>query len=298
MSARVYRYLSCGFLKLFCVLVLALCGQGCSLLQTTYNQSAEITQWWLDGYVDLNSKQKVTLKKDLSEIHSWHRETQLPLYLEILHTLDAKLLGNVTVESICSLEPELKARVQDLLVEFEPALTHLALHLKPEQLNYLQRKYDKNNKEWRADWLEGSAEDRLQFRIKKDREIGERIYGTLSPAQLNLLRELVLESPFDAEKTYAERLRRQADSIQVLKTIEREHPAYEEAHQSIHALLLRSTLESPDPSYQEYHIKSLESQCARAVKFHNSTSERQRKNAVKTVQALEHDLVELMAKKN
>ena len=265
MSPFVPRFLSTCFFRVTCILLLALCMQGCSLLQTTYNQATELTQWWLDGYVDLNSKQKTILKKDLSEVHSWHRATQLALYLEILHTLDPKLQGNATVESICSVEPELKARVQDLLVEFEPALTHLALHLKPEQLAHLQRKYDKNNKEWRADWLEGSAEERLQLRVKKDREMGERIYGALTPAQLNLLRDLVLESPFDPEKTYAERLRRQADSIQVLKTIERERPSYEEAHQSIHALLLRSTLESPDSSYQEYHIKALQSQCARAV---------------------------------
>jgi len=280
------------------VLGMALCIQGCSLLQTTYNQSVEITEWWIDGYVDLNSKQKATLRNDLVEIHNWHRTTQLALYLDILHPLDAKLQGNLNQETVCGLEPDVKARIADLLVAFEPALTHLALHLKPGQLVYLQRKYDKKNKEWRADWLEGSAEDRLEFRLKKDREMGERLYGKLTSAQLSLLQELLLESPFDPERTYAERLRRQADSIQVLKTISQEHPAYEEARQSIHALLLRSTLDSPDSSYQDYHMKALRSQCARAVRFHNSASDKQKLRAFKTVQAFEQDLTELMAKKN
>jgi len=272
--------------------------QGCSLLQTTYNQSVEITEWWIDGYVDLNSKQKADLRGDLLDIQNWHRTTQLSLYLEILHNVDSKLQGNLSVEAVCALEPDVRARINDLLVAFEPALTRLALHLKPEQWVTLQRKYDKNNKEWRKDWMQPSAEDRLEFRIKKDKEMGERIYGKLTPSQLTLLQDLILESPFDPEKTYAERLRRQADSLQVLKSITHGHPTFEEARHSIHALLMRSTLESPDPIYQEYHYKTLRSQCARAVRFHNATNEKQRAHALKTIQSFEQDLTELMNKKN
>ncbi len=272
--------------------------QGCSLLQTTYNQSTEITEWWIDGYVDLNSKQKQDLRGDLLEIHNWHRTTQLGLYLEILHNVDSKLQGNLSVETVCALEPDVRARITDLLVAFEPALTRLALHLKPEQWVTLQRKYDKNNKEWRKDWMQSNPEDRLEFRIKKDREMGERIYGKLTPTQLALMQDLILESPFDPEKTYAERLRRQADSLHVLKAIAHGHPAFEEARQSMHALLMRSTMESPDSSYQEYHNKTLRSQCARAVKFHNATNDKQRAYALKTIQALEQDLADLMNKKN
>ncbi len=284
--------------RIVIILGFALCMQGCSLMQTTYNQGTEITGWWLDGYVDLNSKQKSQLRSDLSEVHNWHRTTQLAIYLDILHNVDTKLHGPLNVETVCALEPDIKARVSDLLLTFEPALTHLALHLKPDQLAYLQRKYDKNNKEWRRDWIEGSAEDRLEFRVKKDRDIAERLYGKLTPSQQDLLQELILESPFDAEKTYTERLRRQADSIQVLKSIEQLHPTFEEARKSIHALLIRSTLESPDLSYQEYHDKTLHFQCIRAVKFHNATSEKQKMHSVKTVQAFEQDLIELLNKKN
>ena len=107
--------------------------QGCSLLQTTYNQSVEITEWWIDGYVDLNSKQKADLRGDLLDIQNWHRTTQLSLYLEILHNVDSKLQGNLSVEAVCALEPDVRARINDLLVAFEPVLTRLALHLKPEQ---------------------------------------------------------------------------------------------------------------------------------------------------------------------
>jgi hypothetical protein len=286
------------FYKTLGVLGLVFCLQGCSLLQTTYNQASEITGWWIDGYVDLTSKQKTTLRSDLAEIHNWHRTTQLALYLEILHNFDSKLQSNLSVETVCSIEPELRARVIDLLVAFEPALTHLALHLKHDQWAHLQRKYDKNNKEWRSDWLEGSAEDRLEFRLKKDRDMGERLYGKLTSAQMTLLHELILESPFDPERTYAERLRRQADSLQVLRTIGQEHLSYDQARQSIHALLLRSTLDSPDTAYQDYHDKVLRSQCARAVKFHNAASEKQKLRAFKTIQSFEQDLTELMNKKN
>ena len=281
---------------LFFTLSLLICFQGCTLIQTTYNQAPEITYWWLDGYVNINSKQKPGLIEDLAQIHHWHRTTQLAQYQEILKQLDSKVQSDLTVDGICtSIEPSIKTKANDLIVAFEPALTHLALGMQSEQLKTLQRKFDKNNKDWRRDWL-GSANDRVAFRTKKDVEIAEWLYGRLSNSQHELLRELVLESPFEADKTYEERLRKQADAVETLRQLINERSNFEEAQKTMHLLLIRSTFESPDLDFREYFYRNLRSQCARAVKFHNSTNEKQRQHAFKVLQSLEQDFTELQKK--
>jgi len=280
------------------ILVLSVGLQGCTLIQTTYNQAPDLMSWWLDGFVDMNRLQKEVISEDLNQIQLWHRGTQLPLYLETIRALDSKVALDLTVEDICRpLEQSIEIKARDLLIAFEPLFIHLVMNMQIEQLKTLQRKYDKNNKEWRHDWLEASVQDRLALRVKKDREIGEWLYGRLSAEQMELLKELVLESPFDASKTYAERLRKQADSIETLKGLILERPNPNETQQTVHLLLLRSTLESPDQSFKEYYYKNLRSQCPRAVKFHNSTTQKQRQRALKTLQSLELDILELSKKK-
>jgi hypothetical protein len=292
LSLKKFLVKIAGFGMVFFAFIL----QGCSLIQTTYNKAPEITEWWLDGYFDITSQQKLILKEDLLQLHHWHRNTQLSEYIKLLRTLDNKLSTDLAPQTICDMEPVVKALVFDFIVSFEPALTHLALELKPEQLKILQSKYNKNNREWKHDYVEGSSERRLEYRVRKDREIGEWLYGKLSPEQLKLLERLMLEAPFEPDRTFAERLRRQADSIETLKSIIQTHPSEEEARHTLHALLLRSTLESPDTQYQEYLNKSLMSQCTRAVLFHNATNTQQRTLALKSLMKLEKDLEELSHK--
>ena len=272
--------------------------QGCTLIQTTYNQAPELMSWWLDGFVDMSRLQKDALSDDLAQLQLWHRNTQLPLYLETVRILDSKVTMDLTPEDICTpLEQSIEIKAHDLLKAFEPIFIHLVMNMQTEQLKTLQRKYDKNNKDWRHDWLEGSAQDRLAFRVKKDCEIVEWLYGRLSAEQQELLKELVQDSPFEASKTYAERLRKQADSIETVKALVLDRPTYSDAQQPVRLLLLRSTFESPDASFREYYYKNLKSQCPRAVKFHNSTTQKQRQHALKTLQSLEQDVLELSKKK-
>ena len=50
---------------------------GCSSLRLVYNHGDTVLYWWLDAYVDFNADQKVWVKKDIDNLFSWHRKTQL-----------------------------------------------------------------------------------------------------------------------------------------------------------------------------------------------------------------------------
>jgi hypothetical protein len=266
------------------------------VIQLTYNQATDLTQWWLDGYLDFDSNQKEVFHQDLMGVHHWHRTTQLPNYEQTVEFLDSKIQSDVSTDEICSLEPSIKARAHDLIVSFAPALTHYALSMKPEQLISLQKKYDKANKEWRRDWLDANTKDRVALSLKKDREIAQWLYSDLSDAQQKLLEQLVQDSPFDPKRSYEGRLRRQADSIETLKKLITERPSFDQAQLAIEQLLMRSTLEPSDLSYGEYSSRVYRAKCAAAVRFHNTTDEKQRKHAHRKLLKLEEDFTVLSKK--
>ncbi len=77
-------------------MVLAACLlQACSTVKITYNQAHELAYWYLDGYVDFNASQSLLLKEELAKLQTWHRQTQLPGYIETLQKLKQKMPGEI-----------------------------------------------------------------------------------------------------------------------------------------------------------------------------------------------------------
>ena len=68
----------------------------CSAVKAVYSQAPELAYWYLDSYVDFNGAQSLQVKAGLSKVQAWHRQTQLPAYIEILQTLQQRLPSNVS----------------------------------------------------------------------------------------------------------------------------------------------------------------------------------------------------------
>jgi nucleotidyltransferase/DNA polymerase involved in DNA repair len=127
----------------------------------------------------------------------------------------------------------------------------------------------------------------------KGQKNAERFYGKLSQAQQTQLRWLAQSSGFDAERTYAERLRQQADMLQTLQSIGTAQRNLTTAGQSVRDWLQRS-LHTPDEDYAAYLKRRQALNCQAAAQFHNSTTPEQRAHAVKVLQSYEADVRELM----
>lgn len=68
---------------------------GCSL-RWGYNYLDWLVSWEVDEYVSLDQSQKKQLNKNVDKFHQWHRETQLPLYVDFLQQLETQLLDEET----------------------------------------------------------------------------------------------------------------------------------------------------------------------------------------------------------
>lgn len=65
-----------------------------------YNRLDWLIPWYVDGYVDLSSEQRKTLREQLAPLLQWHRQEELALYLQLLDKVDAELQHPVSKDQV------------------------------------------------------------------------------------------------------------------------------------------------------------------------------------------------------
>ena len=267
---------------------------GCSSVRVGYNQSDTLVYWWVDRYVDLTAEQKPFVKTALLDLKQWHRQEQLPEYMALLERLRAAAQRDITAQEVCTVAHEVKDSYARLLRQIEPAATQLVTQLDAAQMRQLRKRYDKTNEEWREEWLNGDADQRLKYRVKQAQGRLEEFYGRLDTSQRQMLVQWLSTSGYDPSLAYAERLRRQADSVQTFEQIQQAGASAAAAN----ALLLRAWIErafdSPQTAYRAYNQQLWLQNCAGFAKLHNRTTPEQRQALVQTLMRYENDFRSLM----
>lgn len=280
-----------------CLPVLALAAlSGCSTIQLVYNQSDDLLYWWMDAYVDFQDNQKQFTRDTLSNLQRWHRQQQLPEYVALLKRVQTMAPNDITPAQVCGVTEDIKSSFVTLLRFIEPEATRLGVQLTPEQLRNVRKRYDKTNKDWREDWLEGSAEKRLKYRTKQALNRLEDFYGRLDAPQREVLRQWLNESVFDATTSYAERERRQADSLQTLQRMAQAGEASATTQALLRGWIDRS-FNSPIERHRAYGQALWQENCEGFAKLHNSTTPAQRQHLAESLRGYENDFRNLMSKK-
>lgn len=275
------------------VLVLALVLAACTATRLAYNQAPTLGYWWIDRHVDLNDAQSVQTRQDLDNFFQWHRSQELPAYAGLLRQWQFMAADRITPAQVCAAFEQVRVRLDHAAAEAVEPLARLALQLSPAQLDHLQQRQAKTNEEFEKDFLRGSPEQRLERRLEKAVDRSESFYGPLSPEQRALLRAQLQASPFDPQRTQAERLRRQADLLQTVRDAQAEpHKAEQRVRE--HIARIR---QSPTPGYDAYSQALVQQGCIQIAALHNSSTGEQRASAVATLQGYESDLRTLSAQR-
>ena len=267
---------------------------GCSAIKLGYNTVPQVGAWWLDGYIDFNDEQEPRLREDIARLHHWHRREELPKISALLQQAERMADRDVAADEVCALVPPIRARIAAIFDRAEPAAVTLALALQPDQLTHLQRKYEKNNREYRKDWVDLPGDELRNKQVKQYVERMEMIYGRLEDSQRELVRGQVERSVFSAQTSLHERQRRQQDILQALRKLAGQPVSLSEARTAIRLLAGRG-LQSPDPKYRSYESALIQQGCHNLASFHQSTKPQQRLSAVRRLRAYQRDLEELAA---
>ena len=274
-------------------LVLAVAVSACTAARLAYNQAPTISYWWLDAYVDLDDAQSTQTRDALDQFFQWHRQNELPVYAGRLREWQALAPADLTPAQACVQFEDVRERIERAADRTVEPFTRLALQLTPAQLEHLQRHQARSNEEFEKDFLRGKPEQRLKKRLERATSRSEMLYGTLSKEQLALLRELIQSSPFDAQRTQAERLRRQADLLQTVRDAQAAPARAQQLVREHYARVNRS----PTPGYNDYQSELVRQGCAQFARLHNSTTPEQRANAVRVLKGYEDDFRVLSAQR-
>lgn len=271
----------------------------CSTVRLAYNQAPTLVYWWIDEYADLADAQSAVLRRDIDQFLGWHRRTELPGYGVLLQHWQTLAPHNMSAAQACTQFEAVRAAVHRAGEKGVEPLTRLALSLTPEQQTQLQRHQDKGNKTFEKDFLRGSPEQRLKKRLDQAVSRSETLYGSLTREQREQLRAGLQQSPFDAQTSLQERMRRQADLRQTVQALQN-NPAVQvsstggtaptPAALATGRQLLGRLLQSPEPAMQSYSKAMVEHGCAQFAALHNSTSAEQRAHAVRVLKGYEDDL--------
>jgi len=272
---------------------------GCSTIKVVYNNSDDLIYWWLDGYADLQGEQKQFTRDALTDLQRWHRQQQLPEYVALLKRMQAMSPNNITPTQVCAVTEDMKTSFIGVLQRIEPASAQLSSQLSADQLRSVRQRFDKTNKTWKEDWLDPNAEERLRYRTKQATHRLEDFYGRLDKPQREALHQWLSTSIFDPAFSYAERERRQADTLQTLQRIAQEGNAANKQDQAQALLrgLVDRSFNSPNERYRAYNRELWNENCAGFAKLHNSTTPAQRQRMVEALRGYEQDFKTLMAQK-
>jgi len=221
----------------------------CSTIRFTYNHGDTLLYWWLNAYLDLDSDQSDWVKKDIDELFQWHRTTQLRDYAGLLSKMQRQLGdGSVTQDELLSDYRDIKTRTELLAFKALPELADLAMSIKPDQIAQMEKKFAKNNEDFRKKFMSGSVEDQHKARFKKAMDQLELWFGSFSRDQEAALRKASDARPLDNDIWLQERTLRQKKIVALLQRIHRDKLNKEQTMSAIHDLLrdFFDRMEAPD----------------------------------------------------
>ena len=261
------------------ILLLTCFINSCGLVNTIYNNAPEVMSWWLDDYFDFTQAQKNVLNPALINLHSWHRQHQLPDYVEILKGLQNNVSKTqMSPTEACGTIDQIKASYSQLQLESIPIIIEVAPLLTDKQLHYFQTKLEKRTQKWKDEWLQDSPEAQLEARLEKAEDLAEKMYGNLDESQHNLLKQNLADSAIKPALTYAEILRRNEDVYQILTTVRNSSLNPAEKSQLVKEGFARLQ-KSPNPTYQAYANQIVKRSCEVISNLHASTTSKQKQHA-------------------
>jgi hypothetical protein len=210
---------------------------GCSSVRLSYNHGDTLLYWWLNNYLDLNSDQSGWVKKDIDNLFQWHRKTQLKDYAQLLANGQRQLAGNLTQADLMADYRELKSRSELLAYKALPELADLARSIRPEQIVHMEKKFAKNNDDFRRKFMRGDQEDRQKARFKRSMDQFELWFGRFSSEQEAVLRKASDARVLDNDIWLDERIRRQKRIVAVVRKVQQEKLGKEATIALLHTLV-------------------------------------------------------------
>ncbi|MFN1530916.1 MULTISPECIES: DUF6279 family lipoprotein [Vibrio harveyi group] len=190
LSNKAVRY---GFVLISIVLL-----AGCAK-KFLYSNIDWVVIEYLDDYVSLDGEQESLLEERILLLADWHKEEELPLYIDHLKQLESLNKDNVTLESLQANRDQMRDHYQRLVSKAAPDLFSLSMQLNTKQESEFVDSVKERYKE-RDEKYAGKTEQELrEIVLENTEEWMEEWLGKLSNQQKvrakQLSKKVIINSP-------------------------------------------------------------------------------------------------------
>lgn len=174
-----------GYLKsLSLLLSFGLLVSACSQTSLAYRNLDWVIPWRVNQYLDLDSQQKAWFKPRLQAHLDWHCSAELPRYVDWLQRTQDLL--QEPVPDAGQLETQMVEAEQafhSIVQQTNPTAVSLLGALRPEQVERLYARMEKDNLEDRQEFLEPPLETQISERAERLEKRLRPWFGQLNDAQ-------------------------------------------------------------------------------------------------------------------
>ncbi|WGY47162.1 DUF6279 family lipoprotein [Vibrio sp. ABG19] len=196
--------------KTLFLLIAAFMVCSCSTTTFVYNNVDWFIEFYLDDYVELDSKQEEILVKSVNKLRSWHRTTELSKYKTDLTLFTEQLKEqHLNRDQWLDIFSKSKRHIYNFRDEVAPEAIKLIQQLSDDQINQVLVLWSENDHEEFEEFTQLGAEEEIEVRQEKIKEALERNIGDLSSQQESIVYRysLRIESTFVEENAYSKKLR-------------------------------------------------------------------------------------------
>lgn len=275
------------FLRTSLVVCLLLLVAGCSGTTFVYNRLNIILPWYMGEYVDLNRAQKKELKGLLEPYLEWHRNQELPLYLEVLEDMEAGLdREELTLEDIDATMESFEQAWLRLEARTLEWMLVLGESLSDEQIADFIEVLREQQEEYREEYLERSDEEYREESYESLLDSAEDYLGRLDWGQRAAL-ETAAASLQRLDEPWLQEREKWLDRME--RILQRK-PGWQEELR----LSLAEREDNVLPEYQAIYDNNLEAIKVATIQVLNGRSEKQDKRLRKKLNGLQKDLATLI----
>ena len=200
------------------VLVLSLvvaASAGCSV-KFIYNNLDRVARMGVSDYLDMNPEQRAYFAEEFAKVHRWHRQTQLPVYAQLLESIPGLIADGAEMAELEGLEAEMRGWAEDAIEQGLPMTAHILRSLTDEQLADLPARLERSNKEIAEPELNRELDEMQALWAEEVEDAFKRFAGRLTAEQQAYLAALSVSYIPERELWAEYRRRWQADFLKLL----------------------------------------------------------------------------------
>ncbi|KAB0482129.1 DNA polymerase III subunit alpha [Vibrio chagasii] len=152
-----------------------------------YNNISWFAVSYIEDFVSLSNSQESELEARLDSLQAWHKETQLPLYIEQLQMLQNMRRSELNSAFIVEQSEQIKSHIRTIVNKFSPDIYALSMQLNPKQDREFLSNFRKKQQEFYEERLSLNDDDSRERYRERIEERLERWLGSVSKEQQQII---------------------------------------------------------------------------------------------------------------